>query len=84
MLRVFSALFLRPAPLVCAKEPLINRVYCPFQKSCWNAQQWSVVIRGLRASATNRGLEEFFPRTDKPVEEGERSGEDGVCVCVCV
>lgn len=79
MLRVFSSL-LRPTPLVCNKESLIAR---PVQNNCWNAQRWRVLIRGLRASATNRGLEEFFPRTDNPVEEGERSGEE-VTVSVCV
>ena len=36
-------------------------------------------MRGLNTSATIRGLDDFFPQTDNPVEEGERSGK-GFCL----
>ena len=36
----------------------------------------------LHSSTASRGLEEYFPRTDDIVEEGEQTGRSR-CECVC-
>ena len=67
MFRAVSSL-LRSPPLT-RREPLAHRGWADI------TQTWSKVVRGLRASATIRALDDFFPQTDNPVEEGERSGK---------
>ncbi len=66
MFRAVSSLLRSP---LTRREPLAHRGWADI------SQTWSKVVRGLRASATIRALDDFFPQTDNPVEEGERSGK---------